>query len=527
MKVLITCSGIGKRMGVYTEYTNKALIKIGDKFTIDYIIDLYKHINNVEFIITLGYYGDFVKQYLEITYTNLKFTFVNVDIFDGPNSSLIYSLKCTQNYLQEPFIYITCDTIILDNLNYDNDYNIKENKLFVYKYDNSINYASVKCNNNKITNIYHKNQKIYDYIYIGNSEIYDIKTFWNTLNIIYNNNINNHYNLGDVDIYINMIENNNIFKYYTVNKYFDGGNINVFNSELNKNKQYNVLTKYNESISFHNNIVVKFFHNKQKNLKRVNRTKYLNNTNVNILRYSDNFHVLEKINSKPLSEYLEINIIYKLLIWASINLWITTEKPTNFNNILYDFYYNKTMKRISMFLNNKQLIDYTIINNINIGPINNLINRIDFNKLCNAEPYNFHGDFILDNILLQNNKFILIDWREEFGNNQECGDKYYDLAKLKHNIYLNHNNLENNLFKINVINDNTCNVELKCNYNLIYQLNDYNKFIKENNLDAQKINILMSLIWINMAPLHEEPLSSFLFNFGKYNLYLYLNNDNM
>ena len=39
MKILITCSGTGSRMGEYTKYTNKALIKIGDKFSIDYIID--------------------------------------------------------------------------------------------------------------------------------------------------------------------------------------------------------------------------------------------------------------------------------------------------------------------------------------------------------------------------------------------------------------------------------------------------------------------------------------------------------
>ena len=31
--------------------------------------------------------------------------------------------------------------------------------------------------------------------------------------------------------------------------------------------------------------------------------------------------------------------------------------------------------------------------------------------------------------------------------------------------------------------------------------------------------MLTSIIWINMAPLHEYPFNNFLFNFGKYNLY--------
>jgi hypothetical protein len=44
-------------------------------------------------------------------------------------------------------------------------------------------------------------------------------------------------------------------------------------------------------------------------------------------------------------------------------------------------------------------------------------------------------------------------------------------------------------------------------------------FIIENGYDLKKVKVLTSLIWINMAPLHEYPFNNFLFNFGKYNLY--------
>ena len=56
MKVLITCSGTGQRMGIYTQYTNKTLLKIVIN-VIDYIIELFQNINNIEFVITLGYSG--------------------------------------------------------------------------------------------------------------------------------------------------------------------------------------------------------------------------------------------------------------------------------------------------------------------------------------------------------------------------------------------------------------------------------------------------------------------------------------
>ena len=80
MKVLITCSGTGSRMGNYTKYTNKALVKIGDKFSIDYIIENYNKLDDVEFVITLGFFGDQVKQYLTLAYPNLKFNFVKFPI---------------------------------------------------------------------------------------------------------------------------------------------------------------------------------------------------------------------------------------------------------------------------------------------------------------------------------------------------------------------------------------------------------------------------------------------------------------
>ena len=61
-KVLITTSGIGRRLGDLTKYTNKSLIKVGDKLAICHIIEKYN--KYVEFVITLGYYGNLVKDFL-------------------------------------------------------------------------------------------------------------------------------------------------------------------------------------------------------------------------------------------------------------------------------------------------------------------------------------------------------------------------------------------------------------------------------------------------------------------------------
>jgi thiamine kinase-like enzyme len=149
-----------------------------------------------------------------------------------------------------------------------------------------------------------------------------------------------------------------------------------------------------------------------------------------------------------------------------------------------------------------------------------LINNIPIELLCTDTFVQFHGDFILDNILLDSsNNFKLIDWRHEFDDQLTHGDLYYDLAKLRHNIILNHKNINNGLFEIKYDDENNeVIVDLKCNYFHVKELEDYDRFIEENGYNIKKIKILTALIWLNMAPLYDGRFREFLFYFGKYNL---------
>jgi hypothetical protein len=152
-------------------------------------------------------------------------------------------------------------------------------------------------------------------------------------------------------------------------------------------------------------------------------------------------------------------------------------------------------------------------------PIQVLIDTISTEMLCTDTFVQFHGDFILDNILLDSsNQFKLIDWRHEFDDQLTHGDVYYDLAKLRHNLILNHKNINNGLFEITYDEENNVIVDLKCNYFHMQQLEDYDRFIEENGYNMKKIKILTALIWLNMSPLYDGRFREFLFYFGKYNL---------
>ena len=101
-KALITTSGIGSRLGNLTEYTNKGLVRVGKKPSISYIIESYPQ--EVEFVIA-GHYGNHIKDFLTLAYPDLNFTFVDVKNYNGPGSSLLYSMSLCKEELQCPFVF--------------------------------------------------------------------------------------------------------------------------------------------------------------------------------------------------------------------------------------------------------------------------------------------------------------------------------------------------------------------------------------------------------------------------------------
>lgn len=511
--VLITTSGVGSRLGKITEYTNKSLVKLGDKYAICHIIEHYS--KDTEFIITLGYFGEHVREFLTLAYPDRKFTFVEVDNYSDVGSSLGYSLLKTKDILKRPFVFHCCDSIILDDLiEYGNN-----NILFVAKRDTSIHYTNVLVHNNTITSINSKGHTDFDYVYTGVSYISDFSLFWTHLETIYLSD-KIFKQLSDVDAIRSMMQFAK-FQYSQVYEYFDTGNIDSYNyAKANFQQKFTVLDKPYESICFFNDKVIKFVNDVELNRKRILRGKDLYPLTPKILDSSQNFITMEKIEGTILSETYQSGEVYRLLTWARNKLWIEQTVNEEYTKSSYEFYVTKTISRISKlpFIVNEVIN----INGLTIKPIFQLLKDIDVEKLCTNTFTKFHGDFILDNIIKRNDSYCLLDWRHEFDTQIKYGDLYYDLSKLMHNIIFNHKNISDKLFHISYTKDK-CIVDLKCNYFLVQQLEDFNKFVTEQNFDIKKIKILTAIIWLNMSPLYETPLREFLFYFGKYNLALCLN----
>ncbi len=63
MKTIILSGGLGYRLKEETEFKPKPMVQIGGKPILWHIMKIYAHFGFNEFIIALGYKGDYIKEY--------------------------------------------------------------------------------------------------------------------------------------------------------------------------------------------------------------------------------------------------------------------------------------------------------------------------------------------------------------------------------------------------------------------------------------------------------------------------------
>lgn len=79
MKVIILCGGIGYRLKEETEFKPKPMVRIGDKPILWHIMKIYSHFGFNDFIIALGYKGEYIRKYFSDKKNRENF---NIDLID-------------------------------------------------------------------------------------------------------------------------------------------------------------------------------------------------------------------------------------------------------------------------------------------------------------------------------------------------------------------------------------------------------------------------------------------------------------
>lgn len=222
-KVLLPTSGTGSRLKDITKNTNKALVAIAGRPAIEHILVSYP--KNVPIVVTLGYLGESVKAYLEKEHPDRKFEFVWVDKYEGPGSSLGYSMLKAKDNLQCPFIFHACDGIFVEPIpapeynwigGFVDDWKTTDLPLEQYR--------THAMKDDVIMNLNDRGVPGFDSVHIGLDGIHDYKIYWDTLQSIYDKDPNDA-QISDVPILDSMIKQGVEFKWIPYKVWLDTGNI--------------------------------------------------------------------------------------------------------------------------------------------------------------------------------------------------------------------------------------------------------------------------------------------------------------
>ena len=294
--------------------------------------------------------------------------------------------------------------------------------------------------------------------------------------------------------------------------WFDTGNLD----DLEKAKLYfrdkplSLSKENNEFVYKEDTKFIKFISHPGRLKNLYNRGLFLDKLIPNNLSVTDSFLYYDWVEGDTLYNIDKIEIYKKFIddYLDSVELVPGNKKDNNY------FYKDKTFDRIKKFKDiygNRYTEESFIINEVRYDSLDNLIKEIDFKIFENHKfTNNFHGDLQFDNILYSSSKFYYVDWRDSFGKSIEAGDIYYDLSKLYGGMIIPYNMMkdENNIYFSE--NSLAVNFEIVKNQKLDQIVNYYFKLLSNTEFEISKIKLISSLIYLNMAPLHEEKFGKFL-----------------
>ena len=172
------------------------------------------------------------------------------------------------------------------------------------------------------------------------------------------------------------------------------------------------------------------------------------------------------------------------------------------------------MDRLKLFLDSRDdsFKGEHIVNGVKTYSIDKLIDDFDWDRVYNGVPTNsFHGDFHFDHVVYAGDEnFYLLDWRQNFGGS-DVGDVYYDLAKMYGGILMSYKLMKKEENFSCFVDQNIVNYDHKSESILNEFKPIYEKWINDNNYDLDKVKLITSIIFLNMAPLHETEFGNLLF----------------
>ena len=508
--VFIPTAGTGSRLGGLTKYLNKSLVSIENKPTLTRIMEMFPE--DTEYVIAVGYKGNIVKEFIELACKDKFITTVDVFPYEGNGSGLGYTMRCCKDYLQKPFIFCSCDTLVTEKIP-----DLTCNWMGWDDRDNKEQYRTISLKEDKVVSINEKGRGLKDSPkpYIGLAGIYDYDIFWKYMDV--EESILQGESTGLRGLVSESVVEGKKFTW------FDTGvtvELEATRQRFHIDNGPNILEKENESIWFLDGQVIKFSDNTEFIKDRVARAKLLKGFVPSVTGFTEHMYSYKYVEGNVMSSCVSLPI-FKQLLNTSKTFWhkeeLSKEERAKFYDSCMSFYKKKTFNRVQKFFEIYEKEDQaTIINHKWFPSTRDMLRQVDWDYVATGLPGRFHGDFHFENILYNEDRgdFEFLDWRQNFGDSLEIGDIYYDLGKLLHGLIMCHELVAKEEYWIKW-EGNEISYDFNRKQMLVQCEKYYYKWLEKNGYDVPKVKLIAALIFMNIAALHHYPYSLVLMALGK------------
>ncbi|MCS6990433.1 MAG: sugar phosphate nucleotidyltransferase [Chitinophagales bacterium] len=222
MKAIIPVAGAGARLRPHTYTQPKALIPVGGKPILAYILDELQEAGIQEYIFVIGHLGEKIREYVQEKYPNLHAHYVEQVVRQG----IGHAIWLARPYVQkgEPVFIALGDSVF--------DLSMKElvlaptSLLCVRKVDDPRSFGVVEMEekNGMIRQLVEKPQfPKSNLALVGLYKILESDLLFEALNYLIENHITTQGEIQLTDALMRMIEQGVPFKGYKVNNWFDCG----------------------------------------------------------------------------------------------------------------------------------------------------------------------------------------------------------------------------------------------------------------------------------------------------------------
>ncbi len=502
--VCILTAGQGSRMGPLGQVLNKALLPVRGKAIISHLIEIFDP--QTQFIIGLGYAADQVRDYLTLMHPQAKISYVVVDNWAEPGSGPGHSLWCCRPALSGAFYFLPCDGLyrfIPSEMPTGNWVGISEVAV-----DDTPNYCNFRLDDGGgVTEVINKRRAEHCFAFSGVMHIRDTESFWSALDQTRSKG-------GEVEIVDGLAAFSTGHRLLGRNvAWRDLGGYDLYRSALSDEAKYD-FSKTDEFLYFGDDRVIKFFADKKITERRVAKTTFNTSVFPKILGQRGGFYAYAFAPGRTLYEEITPDLFRIFLDWMKTKVWPARTQVSDISSLCLEFYKEKTAQRLKIY--DRKYPDRQplhVVNGREVPPLSELIAKVDWQYLARGVPAFIHGDLQFDNVLWDGTTFTLLDWRQDFAGSVEVGDLYYDFAKLLGGLILNYDYIKLGLLRY-FETDGKADLDFARRWRCDELVAILKAHVESGGWDWDKVKLITSIIFLNMAPLHHPPFDRALIGLG-------------